>query len=139
MGHWLFSSPLTNLRPIPKSICPSPLMTWPSLSKVFPQNHRFAPSSFLPSLSLYLRRFMIPIGNGHRLNHNHTLMLGWYKNLLRTLSLESYRCIIHVAKRLKKIGSMISSLMSGDYRSFFKCSSTIHLLIDFILEIISYT
>jgi len=82
---------------------------------------------------------MIPIGNGHRLNHNHTLMLGWYKNLLRTLSLESYRCIIHVAKRLKKIGSMISSLMSGDYRSFFKCSSTIHLLIDFILEIISYT
>ncbi|CAD5332576.1 unnamed protein product [Arabidopsis thaliana] len=34
---------------------------------------------------------------------------------------------------------MIPSLRSDDYRSFFKCSSPIHLLIDFILEIISYT
>jgi len=82
---------------------------------------------------------MIPIANGHRLSLNHTLLLGWYKNLLRTLSLESHRCLIHVAKCLKMIDIMIPSLRSDDYRSFFKCSSPIHLLIDFILEIISYT
>ncbi|KAL9280501.1 hypothetical protein AtEden1_Chr5g0108321 [Arabidopsis thaliana] len=52
---------------------------------------------------------------------------------------QNHRCLIHVAKCLKMIDIMIPSLRSDDYRSFFKCSSPIHLLIDFILEIISYT
>ena len=88
MGH-CSSSPLTKFRPIPQNNCPSPLMDWPSPSKRSPQNHRFDRNSFLSSLSLYLRRFMIPIANGHQLNHNRTLLLCWYKNPLRTLPLES--------------------------------------------------
>jgi len=88
MGH-CSSSPLTKFRPIPQNNCPSPLMDWPSPSKRSPQNHRFDPNSFLSSLSFYLRRFMIPIANGHQLNHNRTLLLCWYKNPLRTLPLES--------------------------------------------------
>ncbi|KAL9293485.1 hypothetical protein AtEden1_Chr3g0194441 [Arabidopsis thaliana] len=54
------------------------------------------------------------------------------------LAIRIYKCTIHVANSLKKIGMMIPSPRSSDYRSFFKFSSPIHFIIDFILDIFSY-
>ncbi|EFH51858.1 hypothetical protein ARALYDRAFT_347431 [Arabidopsis lyrata subsp. lyrata] len=117
------------LRPIMISFGPPLLPAWPmSITSMLLLSQNVK--------SHYLRRFMKPIDQGHQLNHNPPLLICWYKNYLRTLPLESPRIIIHIVKRLKKNGIMIPSLRSGGYQNFFNFSSMIHLLTDFIQELI---
>ncbi|EFH57202.1 hypothetical protein ARALYDRAFT_901696 [Arabidopsis lyrata subsp. lyrata] len=127
LGPSHFGPFVFQLRPIMISFGPPLLPAWP----------RSITSMLLLSRNVKrCDRFMKPIDQGNQLNHNPPLLLCWYKNYLRTLPLESPRIIIHIVKSLKKNGIMIPSLRSGGYRNFLNFSSMIHLLNDFIQELI---